>query len=205
MILLGAAHERTGYEMAEVLLFHHAQGQTSGFLAFADELRRAGHTVHTPDLYGGSTFDALNEGVAYAEEIGFGDVIERGVRAADDLPSGLVYAGFSLGVLPAQKLAQTRPGARGALLFHSCVPTSEFGSAWPAGVPVQVHAMEADPFFIEDGDLDAARALVESAEHAELFLYPGDQHLFAEPSLPSYDADAASLLNRRVLDFLGTR
>jgi dienelactone hydrolase len=73
---------------------------------------------------------------------------------------------------------------------------------WPADVPVQVHAMEADPFFVDGGDLDAARSLVESAEHAELFLYPGDLHLFADSSLPSYDARAASLLHRRVLDFL---
>ena len=191
--------------MAEVLLFHHAQGRTSGFVAFADELRGAGHTVHAPDLYDGRTFDTLDEGVAYADEIGFGDVIERGVRAAEELPSELVYAGFSLGVLPAQKLAQTRPGARGALLFHSCVSTSEFGTSWPAAVPVQVHAMEADPFFVGEGDLDAARALVESAQHAELFLYPGDQHMFADASLPYYAANAAALLSRRVLDFLGTR
>jgi dienelactone hydrolase len=191
--------------MAEVLLFHHAQGQTSGFLVFADELRRAGHTLHTPDLYDGRTFQSLEEGVAHAEEIGLGNIIERGVRAADALPGELVYAGFSLGVLPAQKLAQTRAGARGALLFHSCVPISQFGSFRPADVPVQVHAMDADPFFVDDGDLDAAQALVESAEHAELFLYPGNQHLFADASLPSYDADAAALLTRRVLDFLGTR
>ena len=191
--------------MTEVLLFHHAHGQTAGFLAFADALRRAGHSVHAPDLYNGRTFDTLDEGVVFAGEIGFGEIIERGVRAADELPSGIVYAGFSLGVLPAQKLAQTRPGARGALLFHSCVPTSEFGSSWPVDVPVQVHAMEADPFFVDEGDLDAARALVESAEHADLFLYPGDQHLFADDSLPSYDANAAALLSRRVLDFLGTR
>jgi dienelactone hydrolase len=191
--------------MAEVLLFHHAQGQTAGFLAFADELRRAGHTVHAPDLYDGRTFDSLDEGVAYAGEIGFGEVLERGVRAADGLPSELVYAGFSLGVMPAQKLTQTRPGAQGALFFHACLPTSEFGSSWPADVPVQIHGMDADPFFADEGDLDAARALVESAEHAELFLYPGDQHLFADTSLPSYDANAAALLSRRVLDFLGTR
>ena len=191
--------------MAEVLLFHHAQGQTSGFLGFADELRQAGHTVHAPDLYDGRTFDTLDAGVAYAEEIGFGNVIERGVRTAEALPSGLVYAGFSLGVLPAQKLAQTRQGARGALLFHSCVPTSEFGSSWPAAVPVQVHAMEADPFFVDEGDLEAAQELVASAEQAELFLYPGDQHYFADASLKSYDADAAALLGRRVLDFLATR
>jgi len=191
--------------MAEVLLFHHAQGQTSGIHAFADELRRAGHTVHTPDLYDGHTFQSLDDGLAYAEKIGFGDFLERGVRAADGLPSELVYAGFSLGVMSAQKLAQTRPGARGALLFHACLPISEFGSSWPADVPVQVHGMDADPFFVNEGDLDAARELVESAEHAQLFLYPGDQHLFADSSLPSYDATAAALLTQRVLDFLATR
>ncbi|MEJ7791156.1 MAG: dienelactone hydrolase family protein [Gaiellaceae bacterium] len=191
--------------MAEILLFHHALGQTTGFHAWADELRRAGHTVHTPDLFDGRTFGTIDEGVAYAGDVGFGEIIERGVRAAEALPSELVYAGFSLGVLPAQKLAQTRAGARGALLFYSCVPTSEFGSAWPAEVPVQIHGMDADPFFVDEGDIDAARLLVESTEHAELFLYPGDQHYFADSSLPSYDESAAALLMQRVLTFLETR
>ena len=191
--------------MAEVLLFHHALGPTEGFAAFADELRRGGHTVHTPDLYDGRTFATIDEGLAYAEQVGFGEIIERGVRAANELPEELVYAGFSLGVVPAQKLAQTRPGAQGALLFYSCVPTSEFGTSWPANVPVQIHGMDADPIFVDEGDLDAARALVDSAEQAELFLYPGDQHYFADSSLPSYDADAAALLTRRVLDFLQSR
>ena len=191
--------------MAEVVIFHHAQGLTPGVVAFAGELRRADHTVHTPDLYDGRTFTTLEEGVAHAEEIGFGEVIERGLRAVEGLPAGLVYAGFSLGVLPAQRLAQTRAGARGALLCHSCVPVSEFGSAWPNRVPVQVHGMDADPFFVGDGDIDAARALVAGSASAELFLYPGDQHLFADSSLSSYDADAAALLTRRVLDFLSTR
>jgi dienelactone hydrolase len=188
--------------MAEVLLFHHVQGQTAGFHAFAEELRRAGHTVHTPDLFDGRTFGSIDDGVTYAEEAGFGELVERGTRAADELPEELVYAGFSLGVLPAQKLAQTRPGARGALLFHSCVPVSEFGPSWPAGVPVQVHGMDADPFFVGEGDVDAARELVASAENAELHLYPGDGHLFADSSLSSYDESAAALLTRRVLAFL---
>jgi len=191
--------------MAEVVLFHHAQGLTPGVVAFADELRRAGHTVHTPDLFGGRTFGTLEEGMQYAEEIGFPEVIARGARAVEGLPAGLVYAGFSLGVLPAQMLAQTRPGARGALLFYSCVPVSEFGPAWPDGVPVQVHGMDADPFFVGEGDIDAARELVEQAKDAELFLYPGDQHYFADSSLPSYDADATARLIQRVLDFLRTR
>ena len=191
--------------MAEVVLFHHAQGLTPGVVAFAGELRRAGHSVHTPDLFGGRTFGTLEEGMGYAEEIGFpGEVIGRGAQAVEGLPGELVYAGFSLGVLPAQMLAQTRPGARGALLFYSCVPVSAFGS-WPDGVPAQVHGMDADPIFVGEGDIDAARELVEQAKDAELFLYPGDQHYFADSSLPSYDPDATALLVRRVLDFLRTR
>jgi dienelactone hydrolase len=191
--------------MAEVVLFHHAQGLTRGVVAFADELRGAGHIVHTPDLFDGRTFGTIEEGMGFAAQIGFPDeVIGRGVQAVDGLPAGLVYAGFSLGVLPAQKLAQTRPGARGALLFYSCVPVSAFGSAWPEGVPVQVHGMDADPIFVGEGDIDAARELVEQAEDAELFLYAGDQHYFADSSLPSYDADATALMVRRVLEFLRT-
>jgi dienelactone hydrolase len=190
--------------MADVLLFHHAQGLTPGVLAFAGDLRAAGHTVHTPDLFDGRTFRSIDEGVAYIGEIGFDDMRERGVRVADELPPGLVYAGFSFGVLPAQKLAQTRAGARGALLFYSCLPTSgewAFGP-WPDGVPVQIHGMDNDPIFVGEGDIDAAREIAEKVEDAVLFLYPGDQHYFADSSLPSYDADATALLTRRVLDFL---
>ena len=191
--------------MAEVALFHHALGLTPGVVAFADELRRAGHTVHTPDLFEGRTFGSIEAGMAHAEEIGFpGEVIERGTRAVDALPGGLVYAGFSLGVLPAQKLAQTRPGAKGALLFYSCVPVEVFGS-WPEGLPAQVHGMDADPFFTEEGDLDAARELTSQAKDTELFLYPGDQHYFADSTLPSYDPDATALLLQRVLGFLRDR
>jgi dienelactone hydrolase len=191
--------------MADVLLFHHALGLTAGVTAFADDLRSAGHTVHTPDLYEGLTFATLEEGVAHAEEIGFGEIIERGVKVAERLPAELVYAGFSLGVLPAQKLAQTRPGARGALFFYSCVPMSEIGAAWPDGVPVQIHGMDADPIFVGEGDIDAARELVAVAADAELFLYPGDQHYFADSTLPSFDAAATALLTERVLAFLDTK
>lgn len=190
--------------MAEVVLFHHVLGLTTGVASFADDLRRAGHTVHTPDLFEGRTFVTLEEGMAHAGEVGFDTLLERGVVAANDLsPRGAVYAGFSLGVMPAQKLAQTRADARGALLFHGCLPVSEFGERWPVGVPVQVHGMDGDPFFAEDGgDLDAARELADSTDHADLFLYPGQQHLFADSSLPSYDQPAAALLMDRVLRFV---
>ena len=188
--------------MADIIVFHHACGLTDGVREFAGQLRVAGHHVTVPDLYEGKTFDTLDEGVGYAQQVGFGTIIERGRLAAQSLPDEIVYAGFSLGVLPAQLLAQTRPGAKGAVLCHACVPTSEFGGPWPEGVPVQIHAMEADEFFVTEGDLDAARDLVETAKSAELFLYPGDQHLFADSSLPAYDDRAATLLRQRVLSFL---
>lgn len=190
--------------MAEIVLYHHVQGLTTGVAAFGDELRRAGHTVHTPDLFGGQTFATLEDGMAHAREVGFGVLLERGVAAAEAVSSsGVVYAGFSLGAMPAQQLAQTRADARGALLLHACLPVSEFGERWPDGVPVQVHGMDADPFFAEEGgDLDAARELVASTDQAELFLYPGDEHLFTDSSLPSYEPTAAHLLMERVLRFL---
>ena len=189
--------------MSEILLYHHVQGLTEGVRSFADGLRQAGHTVHTPDLFDGRTFETLEDGMGFAREAGFGALAERGVAAADDISPDVVYAGFSFGVMMAQQLAQTRDGARGALLMYSCLPVSEFGAAWPAGVPVQVHGKEADEFFLED--IDAARALVESSDQAELFLYPGEEHLFADSSLQAFDPAAAALLTERVLEFLATR
>jgi dienelactone hydrolase len=186
--------------MATVLLFHHALGQTTGFLAFADELRRAGHTVHAPDLYEDRTFAHLDEGVAHAKQIGFDEIIGRGAAAAAELPADIVYGGFSLGGLPAQSLAQTRSGARGAILYHACMPPSEFGGGWPESVPVQIHMMDRDPW--GDEDRPAAEALVEDVDDAELFLYPGSGHLFADPGLDDYDEQAAELLRERSLAFL---
>ena len=186
--------------MAEVLLFHHALGLTPGCISFADRLRTGGHVVHTPDLFEGKTFSDLAGGIGYAKQVGFDTLLERGRLAAASLPNGLVYGGFSLGVLPAQMLAQTRSGARGALLFHACFPTSEFGGAWPQGVPLQIHFMEGDEW--ADEDLPVARELDKTVENAELFLYPGDRHLFADDSVPDYDEKAATLLTERVLRFL---
>jgi dienelactone hydrolase len=189
--------------MTEVVLYHHVQGLTEGVRSFADELRRAGHTVHAPDLFDGRRFDTIEEGMAFAREAGFGALVERGVAAAEGISRDVVYAGFSFGVMAAQRLAQTRTGARGALLMSACLPVSEFGDAWPEGVPVQVHGKDADPFFAED--LEAAQALVESTDQAELFLYPGEEHLFADSSLPAHDAAAAAVLMERVVAFLDTR
>lgn len=188
--------------MAEILLYHHIQGLTDGIQAFADDLRQAGHTVHTPDLFEGRTFGSLEEGMEFARETGFDTLRARGAAAAEDLGPELVYVGFSFGVTIAQKLAQTRPGARGALLMHSCIPVSEFGDSWPDGVPVQLHGKEGDEFFEED--LPAARELAKSASAAELFVYPGEQHLFTDASLDAFDAEASKLLMDRVRTFLAS-
>jgi dienelactone hydrolase len=188
--------------MTEVVLYHHIQGLTEGVRSFGDELQQEGHTVHTPDLFDRRTFDTIEDGMAFAREVGFDALAERGLAAAEGIAPHAVYAGFSFGVMIAQQLAQTRPGARGALLMYSCLPVSEFGDAWPEGVPVQVHGKEADPFFAED--LEAAQALVGSTDRAELFLYPGEEHLFADSSLQAYDPAAAALLRERVLAFLGS-
>jgi dienelactone hydrolase len=192
--------------MAEVVLFHHIQGLTDGVRAFAEELRAGGHTVHTPDLFDGERPATIDDGVVLVQGIGDAVLSERADRLVADLPQGLVYAGFSLGGATAQRLVQTRPGGRGALLYEACVPiTGEWAfGPWPDGVPVQVHGMDSDPFFALEGDIDAARELVEKvgSRLAELFVYPGDQHLFTDSALPSYDADATKLVVQRSLRFL---
>ncbi|MFI5914023.1 dienelactone hydrolase family protein [Dactylosporangium sp. NPDC051541] len=181
--------------MAEVVLFHHLRGLTDGVRALADGLRAGGHTVHTPDLFGGVRPDSLEAGAALAKEID-----ERDWSEFD----GLVYAGVSWGVMLAQRLAQTRPGARGALLYEACLPvTGEWAiGPWPQGVPVQIHGMDDDPFFAREGDLEAAEALIKSTSRAQLYVYKGDRHLFTDSTLPSYDADATALVLERSRAFL---
>lgn len=184
--------------MAELLLFHHAQGLTAGVASFAERLGAAGHVVHTPDLYDGRTFTDLDEGVAHARTIGFDVLVERGVALAGALPADLVYAGMSMGAMPAQSLAQARPGAKGLLVLHSAVSPADLGGEWPAGLPMQIHTMVDDDW----GDADVARKLDADLPEVEVFLYEGDRHLFTDDSLDAYDADAASQVEQRALAFL---
>jgi dienelactone hydrolase len=192
--------------MAEVVLFHHVQGLTAGVRALADGLRAGGHTVHTPDLFDGALPASVDEGLAHMKGMGDELLRDRAERAVAGLPDGLVYAGISWGVTTAQQYAQTRPGARGALLYEACLPiTGEWAfGPWPDGVPVQIHGMDRDPFFALEGDLDAARELVDTVgpERGEVFVYPGDHHLFTDSSLPSYDAAATALVVQRSREFL---
>ena len=187
--------------MAEVLLFHHVLGRTAGMEALAERLRSGGHTVHLPDLFEGRTFADREAGRAYADEVGFDTIVERGRLAAETLPRELVYAGVSLGVLPAQLLAQTRLGARAACFVSAAVEPSEVGAPWPRGVPVQVHLVEGDPL-LDAGDLDAAHSLEVTVPDAEVFLYPGSTHLFTELGHADHDAAATDLLVERVTGLL---
>lgn len=190
--------------MAEIVLFHHVMGPTDGLRELADTLASAGHRVHAPDLFDGERFPSIDAGVAHLESIGFASLLERARASVEDLSSSLVYAGVSMGVIAAQYLAQTRPGAAGAVLLESCLPVTEFGDGWPPPVPVQIHGMSDDPFFAGEGDIDNARELVSGAPagSATLFEYPGDRHLFVDSSLPTHDADATRLVVERVLDLL---
>lgn len=192
--------------MAEVVLFHHVQGLTDGVRAFAAALEEGGHAVHTPDLFDGERPATVDEGIALVQAIGDEELDKRTAAAIAGLPSGLVYGGFSFGGATAQGLAQTTPGARGALLYESCVSLTEdwsFGP-WPDGVPVQIHGMDHDPLFADEGDLYAAQELVAivGPRLAQLFTYPGDRHLFTDSSLPSYDPAATALVISRSVEFL---
>lgn len=187
--------------MTDIVLFHHIQGLTSGVVDFADRLRAAGHTVHTPDSFEGRTFASIGEGEAYCSEIGFQAIRDRGVKAAESLPADVVYGGFSLGVMAAQTLVQTRPGARALLAYFGFADPTYFGT-WPDGTPVQIHAMDADPYFVGEGDIEPAQAFVDAHAEAELFLYPGDGHLFADNTLSDYDAGATELVLERSLALL---
>jgi dienelactone hydrolase len=193
--------------MAEVVLFHHALGRTPGVLAFAEGLRRAGYVVHTPDLYDGRGFDDLDSGVAFAESLGMPEVIARGRAAVADLPAHVVYAGFSLGTLPAQALAQRRPGAAGAVLLFGGEPLSTFGPAWQAGVPLLVQVSEGDPWV----EVAGCRALVDAAAAvapAQLVVHPGAWHLVTDPASADHDPAVArhvtDLVERFLADHCGT-
>lgn len=187
--------------MTDVLLFHHVLGVTDGIRWFADELRSAGHDVTIADLWDGQTYPSIEAGVAHAQEVGFGNVIERGAALAGELPAGAVVIGMSLGALPAQKVAMTRPGIGGAVLLYSAIPAEEFGGPWPADVAVQIHIAEEDEN-LEEGELEGAKALADEAADGAIFLYPGTAHLIAEKGFADFDPESAALILSRTKEFL---
>lgn len=184
--------------MVEILLLHHARGLTSGVHEVAEALRAAGHTVHTPDLFG-RTFATTEEGADFEENaIGWEGMLQRTETAAEALPPGVVHLGMSLGVVYGTRLAVLRPGALGLIGLYSPIPPQSVAGPWPAGVPAQYHWHERDPW-VDDG---APEALVEQVPGAEVNVYDGDTHLFADPSTEGFDATSAALAMERIQEFL---
>ncbi|MEJ5913877.1 dienelactone hydrolase family protein [Pseudokineococcus sp. 1T1Z-3] len=189
--------------MAVVVLFHHVLGRTPGVRELAAALAGEEHTVHTPDLYDGRTFGSVEEGFAHLQTLDRDALARQADDVADGLAGPVVFAGISWGVFFAQRLAQTRPAAAGALLLEACLPVGDDGfGPWPVALPVQVHGMDADEYFAHEGDVDAARALVAQAQDGEVFTYPGGAHLFLDSSLPSSDPAATATVVGRARELL---
>lgn len=196
-MLLGVAH---------IVLFHHVLGLTPGIHQLAASFAAPDHEVSTPDLFKGRTFPDIESGLQYVNALGDEALMGRAERACAQVSADVVYAGLSLGVVAAQHLLTNRPGARGALLINGFIDPSTMPGTWPEGCPVGVFGMQDDPFFVGDGDLDAAQRWAQSHPGLEIHLYPGTGHLFTEPALDDYDpdstrslvADAVDLVNRRM-------
>ncbi|MGY1887776.1 MULTISPECIES: dienelactone hydrolase family protein [unclassified Blastococcus] len=188
--------------MTTIALFHSVLGVRPGITAAAERLRSAGHDVLVVDQYDGLVFDDYASAMAHVEEVGFPALMARAVEAVRHLPDGFLAAGFSNGAGMAEYVATQRRCA-GLLLFSGALPVQVLGAdRWPDGVPAQLHYTEGDPFrqqdWIDSVVADARGAGVEIEVHD----YPGTGHLFTDVSLPGeYDAAAAELLWRRVLEF----
>jgi len=191
--------------MVHVVVLHHALGLTDGVRGFAERLRADGRDVTTPDLFEGQTFEDVEDGVAHAERIGMSELIARGFAAVPAGPAPLLVVGLSLGVLPAQAIAQQRSGVLGAVLVAACLPHRSFGERWPDGVPVHVHATGGDAWFNDGGDREAAEELVAVSRAAQLTLHPGDAHLFIDSSQPGFDAHATAAVVGSVEAMLALR
>jgi dienelactone hydrolase len=189
--------------VARVVLFHHAQGLRDDVVAWADSFREAGHAVTTPDLYEGRTFDRLDDGIAHRDELGIPELMQRAAGVLEEMPADLVYAGFSMGASTAHYFAVTRPGARAVLLMHGTAPAQSLGDApWPSKVPVQLHKSADDPQMDPAGPEALERSVTSAGAPLEVFTYPGEGHLFADPAGPDIDADSAGLMLQRELELL---
>ncbi|MFE4973105.1 dienelactone hydrolase family protein [Kitasatospora sp. NPDC056651] len=187
--------------MAQIVLFHSAYGLRPAVRAAADRLRAAGHTVHTPDLFDGRTFESVEEAQEFQEELGGRDeLLRRAVTASAPVSEGgLVYAGFSLGGAVAQNLALADEKARGLLLLHG---TSDLREDAATEIPVQLHIAEPDPFEPEDWLNAWYLRMRRAGAEVEVHRYRGAGHLFTDPELPDYDEQAAERAWAASLDFL---
>lgn len=190
--------------MTDVAIFHSVLGVRPGVLDAEDRLRAAGHRVLVVDQYDGRVFDDYHEADAFAQAIGYPELMDRAVAQVAGLPDRFVTLGFSNGGGMAEFVA-TRRRVAGVLMLSGTLPLAMLGAdAWPAGVPAQIHYTQDDPFRNQEWLAAVATAVLDAPAKLERFDYPGSGHLFTDPSRPDeYDAAAAALLYERVLAFLG--
>ena len=184
--------------MVEIVLFHHVRGLTEGVEAFAQTLRDAGHAVHTPDVFDGRTFADIHDGIAFVESVGEETFAARAVELVAPMPADVVYGGMSMGAARAAEQVLARPGAKGAFFLYGTIAPSWWEATWPAGVPSQAHVTDRDEY----REPDAEAEYLADVPGADLYIYPGSGHLFAEPGDPDYDEQTAHLATERVLSFL---
>lgn len=170
--------------MAQLLLIHHALGLTHAVRRLAAAWRDAGHEVSTPDLYDGNVFETIPEGLAYAKSVGSESLSAKGEDAAGDLAPGFVVCGISMGVIPSMRIGVSDDAVNGVVAVGSCLPGEFLEAPWPRSVPLRIIASKDDPFFRDEGDLEAAQELVATAADVRLKLMPGTEHLFMEASDP---------------------
>jgi dienelactone hydrolase len=189
--------------MAHIVLFHSVLGLRPAVHQFAEELRKAGHQVTTPDFYDGRIFESFEEGNTKWFANGIPAILQRAQDACKELDGDLLFGGFSNGAAVAEFMAATHPKAKGALLMHGALPLEMLQlSAWPAKVPVQLHYNAEDPFRNPENDSALEKAVRASSAAFEEFLYEDHTHLFTDPDLPDYNEASARLLMKRALGFI---
>ncbi|MEU2679727.1 dienelactone hydrolase family protein [Streptomyces sp. NPDC007107] len=190
-------------ERMNIMLFHSTYGLRPAVHASAERLRAAGHEVRVPDLFEGHTFETVEEGMAFKEQVGKDELLKRAVLAAAPYSDqGLVYAGFSFGASVAQTLALGDAKARGLLLLHGTSDIAENASV--DELPVQLHVADPDAFESPDWLNSWYLQMQRTGADVEIYRYPGAGHLYTDPELPDFDQDAAELTWKVALGFLAT-
>ncbi|MER7174716.1 dienelactone hydrolase family protein [Streptomyces mesophilus] len=186
-----------------IMLFHSVYGLRPAVHQAAGRLRAAGHEVQVPDLYDGKTAESVEDAMKIKDEIGKDELLRRAVAAsAPYSESGLVYAGFSLGAALAQNVALADDKARGLLLLHGTSDIADDASA--DDLPVQLHVADPDAFEPEDWQNAWYLRMRRAGADVEVFRYRGAGHLYTDPDLPDYDAEAADATWKTALGFLET-